>query len=207
MVVETSIIDEILDSISEKSDENNAELMLKLQRKIIDPPAFYLHLFGNIKNYSSRLTCVYWSQSYSKVHDSALRLGFRGVEDRSRVVRYRSLRLLAISESDIALEFLENLDRNPFSKDDLEDIDAAMSAIRKKNRNLFIDRQESGRMFITLKIVSEDDLAERFGSDWKSLRKMQIDSLLKIPLSTIRHPLFKHPKAIGGRVIGKGAST
>ena len=206
MVVETSIIDEILDMVSKKKAGKNRDLRLQLQRKIVDPPFFYLHIFRHIRTYWSRVTCVNWAQSYSQVYDSALRLGLRGVEDRSRVVRYRSLRLLAISQSNVALEFLETLDRSVLSKDDLGDIDAAINAIRKKNRNLFIDREEVGGLSITLKIVSEDDLAERFGPDWKSLRKMQIDSLLKVPLSTVGHPDFKHFRNAKDNTIGKAVS-
>ena len=100
-----------------------------------------------------------------------------GVGDRSSVVRYRSFRVLATSQTPAAYDFLIGMDITNLSTEDRENYAAALLALEERNQHLFDDRKGAGNRFIRIDFVSPEKLANKFGNDWDSLRREQVSEI------------------------------
>lgn len=84
---------------------------------------------------------------YAQSHEEAYLLGVAGLKDRSGLVRYRACTLLACSLRKEALPLLE-ASRSHADPKTTQDVEAAITAIRTQNRHRFLDRTNSGRVFL-----------------------------------------------------------
>ena len=81
----------------------------------------------------------------SRTSEDAFHLGIVALEDRSFMVRWRACGLLAYSQRRDALPALKQAARHEDERTQA-DARAAITAIKKKNHHLFVDRDRSGRV-------------------------------------------------------------
>ena len=127
--------------------EDAREKLVPLGRRIF-PQA--LEAYPKLRSYMARTGLVYTSIKFALVEEDAVRLALMALGDRSAGVTYYACMLLAVAGKDETILALKELEthRNP---DVRADASAAVFAILEKNRNLFIDRNRTGRS--RLKIV------------------------------------------------------
>ena len=109
--------------------------------------------YPTFKRWQGRVSLVYHSIRYARVSEDAFQLGLQALGDRATGVRYRACGLLAYSLRADALfrlnQLLQHEDANTIA-----DAQAAITAIKKRNHHLFVDRDGSGRSFW---VVNEED--------------------------------------------------
>ena len=130
---------------SGSSDERAAVAALKqLETRF---PVLMTRAYKAARSASARSACLFYSIAYAREDPAAVELASLALLDRSRIVRYRALMLLAWSQAvgahDAVLAFLE---RNPSDGDGL----AAMDALVNKNPNYFVDRQHTGNITLVI---------------------------------------------------------
>lgn len=113
-------------------------------------PEVLLAAYRSSRNWSNRTSYVYHATKYSRSSDAAFALGIEALSDRSKYVRYRACKLLAVAQRDEAIEPLRSLLSDPDSN---EDAAAAIDAIEHKNHNLFLDRDHSGKVTLNIPFV------------------------------------------------------
>lgn len=173
MTLPTDLLSRVRTAFDNRNDSPALHCSRWLRTVIVEPPYLYSKLFSGFSRYYGRLYCVYFSQRYTRIFESSSKIAEKGVHDRSKFVRYRSFRCLALNPSNDSLISLEKLDMNALSEDDVANARAAINAIRKKNHHLFLDRDESGRVFIRVNFENEESISARFGPDWNELRSKQ----------------------------------
>jgi len=109
--------------------------------------------YPTFKRWQGRVSLVFHSIRYSRVSEDAFQLGLEASGDRVTVVRYRACGLLAYSLREDALFQLNQLLHHEDAKT-VADARAAITAIKKRNHHLFVDRDGSGRSFW---VVNEGD--------------------------------------------------
>ena len=119
----------------------------------IEVVPYLLEAFPRFRRWQGRASLVYHAIRYARMSDDAFQLGLLGARDKSRVVRYHALGLLAYSLRREALGEIKNQLSNP-DKSTVADATAALAAIKEKNHHLFHDRDRSGR---THWIVNDED--------------------------------------------------
>lgn len=112
-----------------------------------DLPCKLLERYRTAKLWGQRASCVYHSIKYAGYSDCSYQLGIEALCDKSKHVRYRACMLLAVAQTSLAIPHLEQLLSDRVSAEDAE---AAINSILCKNHNLFVDRENSGK--VTLKI-------------------------------------------------------
>jgi hypothetical protein len=114
---------------------------------------YLLEAYPRFRRSQGRASLVYHAVQYARKSEDAVRLGILGSRDKSWVVRYRALELLAYSlRTDVLGEIrgqLSNSDKRTAS-----DAMAAIAAIEEQNHHLFHDRDRTGR---TRWVVNDDD--------------------------------------------------
>jgi hypothetical protein len=118
-------------------------------------PKLLLEKYRTAKKFGDRASCVYHATKYAKSNEAAYTLGIEALRDRSKVVRYRACRLLAVAQREEAIGSLERLLFDPISGSDAK---AAIDAIRRRNLHYFVDRDHSGKIFLKIGTV---DSAEK----------------------------------------------
>ena len=144
-----------INSLVKKLDINNADeiwpLLKPLGEEILP---YFLKYYPKSSRYQSRLAYVYYAMKWGRKNNEAFQLGVMALNDRATLVRYRACGLLAYSLRKDAIPYLRKLLTHK-NKPTAEDAKAAIRAIEKQNHNLFIDRDESGK--IHWAINREDD--------------------------------------------------
>ena len=116
-------------------------------RECSDLPALLLSKYQSASHANERASCLYYAARYATTSASAFELGVVALNDRSTVVRYRATLLLAVSQNRDALKPLAVLHASGRS---VEDAAAAMDAISHRDPNLFVDRDHSGKVTLSL---------------------------------------------------------
>jgi hypothetical protein len=131
---------------SGSDDEWNAIAQL---RKLHEFPDLLVAKYRESKHYGARATCVYHCLRYATTNEAAFQLGLEACRDRSMVVRYRAAMLLAVAQRPDALPSLRSMmAKFPTSSADAQ---AAISAIVRRNANLYVDRENSGMVSLTIR--------------------------------------------------------
>lgn len=143
-----------LDLLFEKLDGSGSDSSWKARDKLVETlgdklPDEALRRYKLTKKWGHRTHLVYALTRYAKTSKTAVELGLLASTDKSKVVRYRALMLLALAQDQSTLEKLESLLPTipSVSKADLL---AAIDAIKCKNQHYFIDRDHSGRVFLRM---------------------------------------------------------
>lgn len=100
----------------------------------------------DLRTWRARQAVVYTAIKFARRSDLAKRIGFIGLEDKSKRVRQTACALAAFS---LDYDFIAPLSVLRMTSDaaTAEDAGAAISAIRNQNHHLFMDRQGTGRVF------------------------------------------------------------
>lgn len=122
--------------------ETAREALLPLGRAIF-PAA--LQVYPRLRGFKARTALVYTAMKFALVEPAAVTLALAALEDRSAAVRYRACMLLAVAGRKDTISALERL-RDHGSADSRADALAAIRAIRGRNQNLFLDRDDTGRV-------------------------------------------------------------
>lgn len=129
----------LLDGLDGSGSKAEWAVVSKLRNRY-DICQLLLSHFKASPKWQSRASCVYHAMRYAENDESAFLIGVLATQDRSKVVRFRAAMLLAQRETGIApLRIMQSnyMDSAP-------DAAAAISAIEKKDKNLFVDRDGSG---------------------------------------------------------------
>ncbi|MGI9390371.1 MAG: hypothetical protein ACR2O1_09970 [Boseongicola sp.] len=127
--------------------EDAREALVQLGRDIF-PVA--LEVFPELRGYKARVALVYTAVKFALVEPDAVRLAITALRDKSGAVRYRACMLLAVAGRNNTVRNLEAL-LDHKSSETRADAQAAITAIKAKNQNLFLDRD--GRGPVRLNIV------------------------------------------------------
>jgi hypothetical protein len=114
---------------------------------------FLLEAYPRFRRWQGRASLVYHAVPYARQSEDAVRLGIQASRDKSWVVRYRALGVLAYSLRRDTLGEIRPQLSHP-DKRTVADAAAAIAAIEEQNHHLFHDRDRSGR---TRWIVNEND--------------------------------------------------
>ena len=108
-------------------------------------PKLLLAKYRSSRLAGPRSSCVYHATRFARASDDAVQLGLEAMTDRSKLVRYRALGLLAYSQRRNLLDHLRtHLDTVPEAS--RTDLLAAIDALEQGNHNLFVDRERSGKV-------------------------------------------------------------
>ncbi len=99
--------------------------------------------YPRLTKWQGRNAIVYTAIKYARRSKPSKRLGFMGLKDKSKRVRYHACALAAFSIDPDFLPDLEALLLSP-DPDTVADARAAMNAIQNQNHHLFIDRRGVG---------------------------------------------------------------
>lgn len=102
--------------------------------------------FPQVRNSAGRASIMRYVGRFSRESDVAFNMGIVATQDRAYDVRYYGCGLLAYSLRTDALPTLSLLLKHPDRRTG-EDARAAIDAIKRKDHNLFKDRDHSGRVF------------------------------------------------------------
>ena len=144
--MDKSEVDKLLMQL-DGSGSNNEWKAIERLRSINNFPDLLLERYKHSKKWNERASCVYHSTRYAKERASSLQLGILALKDKSKIVRYRATMLLAVSQKVEAIKPLEELLASELSTSDAA---AAIKAILEQNQNLFVDRENSGKMFLKI---------------------------------------------------------
>ena len=126
--------------------ETAREALVPLGRNIF-PIA--LELFPTLRSYKARTSLVYTAVKFALVEEDAVRLGVLALEDRSSIVIHRACMLLAVSRQRDVIPALEKLLGHK-SSEVQNDAHAAIIAIEQQNPNLFLDRNQTGKVTLNV---------------------------------------------------------
>ena len=102
--------------------------------------------FPRARRWQQRVSLVFHSIRFARTSDAAYRLGLAALDDRSTLVRYRACGLLAYAQRPDAVPALEKLLAHSDVRT-VDDANAAIDALKRKNHHYFVDRTHSGRSF------------------------------------------------------------
>lgn len=102
--------------------------------------------FPRARRWQQRVSLVFHSIPFARVSEAAYRLGLAALDDRSTLVRYRACGLLAYAQRRDAIPALDKLRAHSDART-VEDANAAIDALKRKNHHYFVDRTHSGRSF------------------------------------------------------------
>lgn len=168
------------EAMTGNGSKSEREGVRQLRDKIIDSPMALKILFKIEKGYQKRCSCIFYSRAFCRLFSSSVELAMLGVYDRSKFVRYRSFELLACSLSEVALGFLEEINKISLSSDDRINRRAAMEAIQDKNIDLFVDIKKTGRAHLRYQFFGEEDAERKFGPEWRALLAQQREFLSEL---------------------------
>jgi hypothetical protein len=143
----TRRIQALLDAIDGSGSHDEAQATGRLSKTKEGRTYWLLHRYRTSSRWKVRCTCVYFALGAARASEDALTLGREATRDRSRQVRYRAFELLAWTQRKDALPALrEALDSAERGGPDAADALAAMDAIERQNRHLFLDREHTGKV-------------------------------------------------------------
>jgi hypothetical protein len=148
--IESDQLDSLVDLLDGRGSDTEYgalhTLHLELGTKL---PEFLLRGYKRAKSWKSRSAMVFHAARYARVSQAAIDLALTAVNDKSRVVRYQALLLLAYSLRKDLIAKLEALEPS-VSAESSEDLAAAIDAIKQQNQNYFVDRNHSGMVTMTM---------------------------------------------------------
>lgn len=136
-------LQQLLAKLDGRGSDEEYDALDALRKEANDLPKLLLERYRVARKWGERASCVYHSVKYAKTNNSAFQIGIEAIRDKSAKVRYRACMLLAVAQRQEALASLEELLKNPASK---EDAAAAIDAINGKNQDLFVDRKHTGKI-------------------------------------------------------------
>ena len=146
-------IESLLNNLDGRGSDREWEAVKQL-RGLREFPEHLLRHYRRSRRFGARAACVYHCAPFADSNQSALTLGILALEDKSKVVRYRAALLLAIAQKTEAIPALEAMRQRHQSNESAEDAVAAITAIRTKNRNRFVDRENSGMVTLNIENVA-----------------------------------------------------
>lgn len=147
-MIETRITN-LIDKLDGSGSDEEFDAVHKLQ-KMSEFPKLLLKKYHSSKDWRARSSCVYHAIKYARYNDDAFLIGIEALNDRSKFVIYRACMLLAYSLNENALKPLAAAIDRQTKREIVEDLEAAFDAITSGNHNFFIDREHSGKMFLTV---------------------------------------------------------
>jgi hypothetical protein len=152
-----------LDTTSAREQEDVWEQLKPLGEAVVPSLA---QAYPRFRTAQGRVSLVFHAIRHARSSDDAFKLGLAALRDKATLVRYRACGLLAYSLRKDALSHLKEALSHPDEKT-AEDARAAITAIKKQNHHLFIDRDQSGR---TEWVVNESDAQDTdAGRPWYKL--------------------------------------
>lgn len=116
---------------------------------------YLVEFYPTARKWQGRVAAVYYSMKYAHMNEAAFQLGVAACSDKATLVRCRACELLACSLRNDALPVLKKLLTHP-DKRTTEDAAAAIDSIEHRNPNYFIDREHTGRIFLSVGGTAED---------------------------------------------------
>lgn len=144
---EISILLNLLDGSGSDAEYKAIVELKKLGNKL---PSLLSEKYKQSKKWGQRASCLYHSIRYARDVDDAVKLGVVALRDKSKVVRYRACMLLAYSLKQEVIPALEQAKTLADSEETLNDINAAIDAIKHQNSNYFVDRSHSGKIMFNV---------------------------------------------------------
>ena len=134
----------LLDNIDGSGSDSEYDAIRKLHKLDIDLPHLLLEKYRQAKKWQERRSCVYHSMRYARDNSNAVQLGIEALSDKSKVVRFRACMLLAYSLKKEALNALHETSKRVSDKETIENVLAAVDAIKNQNSDFFVDRDHTG---------------------------------------------------------------
>ena len=106
-------------------------------------PEFILEVFRDARRAKLRATLLIHCGIYARESDAAFDVALLAARDRSRLVRYHGLQMLAFSQRQDRLSDLQDLAQD-MPEDSRGDLEAAIYAIQSVEPNHFVDRGGRG---------------------------------------------------------------
>lgn len=103
-------------------------------------------LLPRLRTWQARTALVFHAVRHARDRQEAFEIGVAALRDRSYMVRYRACGVLAYSLREDAVEHLASLTTHRDVRT-VEDVTAAIDAIRSRNHHYFVDRGHTGRSF------------------------------------------------------------
>jgi hypothetical protein len=132
-----------LDTANEREQEQAWEQLRPLGKEVLP---FFLEIFPGMKKWQGRGALLYHATKFARDSEVSLALALMALNDRSRIVRYRALGLLAYSLKSDVIPYIEPL-LNHQDRNTAEDARAAIDSIMHNTHHYFIDRAHSGQIF------------------------------------------------------------
>jgi hypothetical protein len=142
-----------VDKLQARTVNGEEEAWAALRPLGISVVPYLLEAYPRFRRWQGRASLVYHAVRYARISEEAFQLGILASRDKSWVVRYRALGLLAYSLRTDALGAIRNQLTSP-DKRTAADAAAAIAAIQEQNHHLYHDRDRSGR---TRWIVNDED--------------------------------------------------
>jgi hypothetical protein len=137
----------LLDSLDGSGSDAERETVSAIRRLSGDnAPREFLQHFRRSKKAEQRVACVYYAQPYARWNADALQIGLEGIEDRSKMVRFRAFELLAIAQNFDVLPRIQQALRDAKDAAEAEDAKACQCAILTQNHNCYRDRSCTGNV-------------------------------------------------------------
>jgi len=143
--VRATEIEALLNDLDGRGSDREWKAVKQL-RGLRELPEHLLRHYRRSRRFGARAACVYHCTPFAASNQSALTLGILALEDKSKIVRYRAALLLAIAQKTEAIPALEAMRQRRQSNESADDAAAAITAIRTKNPNRFVDRENSGML-------------------------------------------------------------
>jgi hypothetical protein len=147
--VQPAEISELLERLDGSGSDSEWQAIAQL-RSIENLPDYLADYYERSKRFGARAACVFHCVAYARTSESAFLLGIKATEDKSVVVRYRAALLLAVAQRDQATPALQAMLNRHAGGASARDAAAALQAITMKNPNLFVDRENSGMVTLTV---------------------------------------------------------
>lgn len=117
-------------------------------------PAILSQQYDESNKWQQRCSLLFFSIGRARNSQEAVDLGIKALQDKSKKVRYRACMLLAWSLSKDALAPLQQALKVDHDKETLENILAAIDAIKNQNSNYFVDREHTGKVKLNIAQVT-----------------------------------------------------
>jgi hypothetical protein len=149
VAVQPAEISKLLERLDGSGSDSEWQAIAQL-RSIENLPDYLADYYERSKHFGARAACVFHCVAYARTSDSAFLLGIKATEDKSVVVRYRAALLLTVAQRDQATPALQAMLNRHAGGASARDAAAALQAITMKNPNLFVDRENSGMVTLTV---------------------------------------------------------
>lgn len=117
-----------LNYLDGRASTDHNEALVKLEALGANIPDLLLKKYKISRRWSDRASCVNHCIEYAKTNEDAYQIGIIALHDKSKTVRRRACKLLAVAQRKEAIEHLQELLSDETSRDDAK---AAIDALIK----------------------------------------------------------------------------